>query len=129
MEKTAELISYGAISTDFKVIANFSRILTKLKELKQTRLDCYQCPNPIVNEAIAKKFEAKNLEESTIIEVFAPSKNYPMHVDYGGISYFIPLEEGIFQIGGVNYPIVPFVLYAFEDSMLHNSNFASIMLK
>jgi len=52
-----------------------------------------------------------------------------MHVDYGGISYFIPLEEGIFQIGGVNYPIVPFVLYAFEDSMLHNSNFASIMLK
>jgi len=53
MEKTAELISYGAISTDFKVIANFSRILTKLKELKQTRLDCYQCPNPIVNEAIA----------------------------------------------------------------------------
>lgn len=52
-----------------------------------------------------------------------------MHVDDGGISYFIPLEEGVFQIGGVNYPIVPFVLYSFEDSMLHNSNFVSIMLK
>lgn len=129
MKIVGELISYGAISTDFKKIANFSKIIDKIKESKQTRLDCYQYHTDIIDEVLTKKFIDKDLEPPISIEIFAPSKNYPMHIDNGGISYFIPLEEGVFQIGGVNYPIVPFVLYSFEDSMLHNSNFVSIMLK
>lgn len=126
-----ELISYGAVSSDFKVMAQMTSLLNKIKqgEIKETRLDCYAVSSLNIIEHINKKFERIHFSHPTNIEVFLPSKNYPSHVDEGGVSYFIPLEEGIFSISGVNYPIVPFVLYAFSDSKLHNTNFGAIMLK
>jgi hypothetical protein len=63
------------------------------------------------------------------MEVFYPKENYPDHIDGGGTSYFIALEDGVFKIEGVTYNISPFVLYAFEDSKPHNSNMCAIMLK
>lgn len=126
-----ELISYGAVSSDFKIMAQMTSLLNKIKqgEIKKTRLDCYAVTSLNITEHINKKFEKINFPHPTNIEVFLPSKNYPSHTDEGGTSYFIALEEGIFSISGVNYPIVPFVLYAFEDSKLHNTNFGAIMLK
>jgi hypothetical protein len=128
-----ELISYGSISKDFKVMAQLTIILNKIKnnEIEQSRVDCYslnQLPKSALVE-IDKKFNEKNLSIPKQIEIFYPSQNYPSHTDDGGTSYFIGLESGEFLIGDVNYPIVPFVLYAFEDSKLHNTNFAAIMLK
>lgn len=114
-------------------MAKLAILLNKIKnkEVEQSRFDCYSLTNiPLtVMDAINTKFESKNLKLPTQIEIFCPSENYPSHTDAGGISYFIGLEGGEFSIGDVNYPIVPFVLYSFEDSMVHNTNFAAIMLK
>lgn len=125
-----ELISYGSISKNFSDIAKLSNFFKKIKnkDIKQTRLDCYELNldlHPILN----RKWNDCNMKLVFNIEIFYPSQNYPDHTDNGGISYFIPLEEGIFTISNVNYPIVPFVLYSFEDSKLHNTNFGAIMLK
>lgn len=126
-----EFISYGAVSSDFKVMAQMSKTLTLIKEgaLPQTRVDCYELHSTNIKYAINKKFTDCNINLPEQCEIFLPSKNYPAHTDEGGISYFIALEEGVFSISGVNYPIVPFVLYSFEDSKLHNTDFGAIMLK
>ena len=128
-----ELISYGSISKDFKIMAQLTKILNKIKnkELEQSRIDCYSLNHiPLsVIVSINNKFEGKSLPLPKQMEIFYPSENYPSHTDDGGTSYFIGLESGNFIIENVSYPIVPFVLYAFEDSKLHNTNFAAIMLK
>jgi len=125
-----DLISYGSVSKDFKIIARLSKLLMKIKndEIAQIRLDCYPTGGNGLEE-INAKFKDSGLGTPKSSEVFLPSINYPSHVDEGGISYFIPLEEGRFLIENVSYPIVPFVLYAFEDSKPHNTNFGAIMLK
>lgn len=126
-----ELISYGAVTKVFKYMAQMVKFLERQKndELIQTRLDCYECiPNALAN-VIISKFEKEGLLAPNEMELFVPSMIYPNHVDTGGMSYFIALEEGIFTIGGVNYVVTPFVLYAFEDSKEHNSNFGAIMIK
>lgn len=125
-----DLISYGSISKDFKVIARLSKLLVKIKngEVSQIRLDCFPTGGKETEE-INNKFKECDLPSPKSSEVFLPSINYPSHVDEGGISYFIPLEEGKFLIENVSYPVVPFVLYAFEDSKPHNTNFGAIMLK
>lgn len=122
------LNSYGAITKDFKVIAKLKKYLEKInnKQLNQTRLDCYKIEE---REVIYDLFDKLSLPVPIAIEIFKPSDNYPVHIDGGGISYFIPLESGLFFIEGVNYPIVPFVLYSFNDGIAHNSNFCSIMIK
>jgi hypothetical protein len=126
-----ELISYGAISSDFKTMAQLSKLLTNIKNVnvEQSRLDCYPVVNVHIGVAIEEKFDMCGLPRPEQKEVFLPSKNYPAHTDEGGISYFIGLEEGVFTISGVSYNITPFVLYSFEDSKLHNTNFGAIMLK
>lgn len=126
-----DLISYGSVSKDFKVMTQLKNLLTKIKqgEIKQFRLDCYPIPSKSIIESITRKFEVLEIPMFENIEVFCPSTNYPSHVDEGGTSYFIALENGFFLIENVNYPIVPFVLYSFEDSKLHNTNFGAIMLK
>jgi len=124
-----ELISYGAITEDFKDITKLKRYLKNInnKQSNEIRLDCYSFIND--REIIYRLFEKLKLPVPLAFEIFKPSDNYPPHVDEGGISYFIPLESGTFFIGNINYPIVPFVLYAFNDGIPHNSNFCSIMLK
>ena len=126
-----ELISYGSIAKDFKVMAQLTKLLAKVKngEVTQNRVDCYNITSQSILDSIIIKFKDVNLDLPISSEIFLPSTNYPSHIDEGGISYFIPLEEGKFLIGGVFYPIVPFVLYAFEDSKPHNTNFGAIMLK
>jgi len=123
-----DLVSYGGISSDFTIIAQLNKLLQK--ELKETRLDCYDVNwSDRLRAEVVNKFVINGIDFPATYEIFKPSKNYPSHVDKGGISYFIPLEEGYFTIENVNYPIVPFVLYSFEDSKLHNTDFGAIMLK
>lgn len=128
-----DLISYGAVSTDFKIIATLNKLNSKIEagEFQEHRLDCYKFYeySDKLNDALKDKFRNRGLIPYISAEVFKPTKNYPAHCDEGGTSYFIPLEEGCFSIENVNYPIVPFVLYAFEDSKLHNTDFSAIMLK
>ena len=128
-----ELISYGSISNDFKIMAQLTKFLNKIKngDIEQTRVDCYSLDtlNVSIIVKIYHKFKDKGLPNPQDMEVFYPIENYPSHTDDGGTSYFIGLESGNFIIENVSYPIVPFVLYAFEDSKLHNTNFAAIMLK
>jgi len=121
------MISYGAISNNFAIIAKLSRLLEKVKDgsLIQSRHDCYE----LTDHFFLTKFDELNIERPKAIEIFYPSQQYPPHIDKGGVSYFIPLENGNFYFDGITYPIVPFVLYAFEDGIIHNSNFCSIMLK
>ena len=129
LNKNISLIVYGAVAEDFKTIAYLKNQMTKIKDglIKKHRLDCYNLEK-IPGEIVSKLKDCKiNLTQD--FEVFLPSEKYPPHCDEGGISYFIPLESGTFYIGGVNYPVVPFVLYAFEDSRLHNTDFCAIMLK
>lgn len=122
------LISYGAITEDFVAIAKYKKYLEKIKNgsIKQHRVDCYETRYIL---EVAHKFVALGIEVPKNVEIFWPSDNYPPHKDQGGLSYFIPLESGEFYIDNVSYPIVPFVLYAFDDGKLHNTNFAAIMLK
>lgn len=126
-----DLISYGSVSKDFKIMAQLTNLLSKIKqgEVKQFRLDCYAISSKSIIESITIKFEVSGIPMFDSVEVFCPSTNYPSHIDEGGTSYFIALEKGNFLIGNVSYPIVPFVLYAFEDSKLHNTDFGAIMLK
>lgn len=129
-----DLISYGSLSKDFKIMAQLTKLFNKIKnhEIKEYRVDCYEvkshCSIPLL-QSIEDKFKEKELRWSSHLEVFYPSEHYPDHIDEGGISYFIPLESGLFNIGGVSYPVVPFVLYGFEDSNPHNTDFGAIMIK
>lgn len=129
MYKSAILTSYGAISNDFKVIAQLKKQLQKVKsgEIIQHRVDCYKIEN--INALITKFTHELKIDMPKNVEIFYPSDKYPAHTDEGGISYFIALESGNFYIEGVNYPIVPFVLYSFDDGRLHNTDFCAIMLK
>lgn len=125
------LTIYGSVSKKFKILAQLTKLLATIKSgaIIQTRLDCYNITNNLIFETINKKFIECNLQSFKQIEVFLPSQKYPSHIDEGGLSYFIPLESGNFLIDGVNYPVIPFVLYSFNDGELHNSDFGSIMLK
>ena len=123
------LISYGAITEDFKDIARLKKRLKNInnKQSNEIRLDCYSFLDD--RDIICRLFEKLKLPAPLAFEIFKPSENYPPHTDGGNTSYFIPLESGTFFIGNINYPIVPFVLYSFNDGIPHNSNFCSIMLK
>lgn len=129
--KNFTLISYGAISKDFKTIAQMKRQMHKVKngEIEQHRIDCYKIIDAKLLSTIFTSLGVLGIDAQKEIEIFYPSDKYPAHVDDGGISYFVPLESGNFYIDGVSYPIVPFVLYAFDDGKLHNTDFCAIMLK
>lgn len=103
-------------------------VKVKNGEIEQYRVDCYKIP---FNETkiLDTKFTDLGIHTPKDIEIFYPSDKYPSHIDGGGISYFVPLESGDFYIDGVTYPIVPYVLYAFDDGKSHNTDFCSIMLK
>jgi hypothetical protein len=122
------LLSYGAVSNDFKFIAQLKKVMIQVKngDLKPHRLDCYEFTN---TKVIENKFINLELEIPRNIEIFYPSDKYPSHIDEGGVSYFIALESGNFYIDGVTYRVVPYVLYAFDDGKLHNTDFCAIMLK
>lgn len=122
------LISYGAVTERFKVMAGLIKKMKSIKngEIEQTRVDCYEFE---YFTDLLEKFKNKGINVPKDIEIFCPSDNYPPHVDSGGTSYFIPLEKGNFYIDGINYPVVPFVLYSFDDGEPHNTDFCSIMLK
>lgn len=128
-----ELTIYGSITNKFGIFAEATYFCNNIKndKIKQSRLNCYYKHDlpPRILKCIAEKLKLLKLETQDKIEIFYPSQNYPPHTDEGGISYFIPLEEGTFSINGVNYPVIPFILYSFEDGNPHNSNFVSIMLK
>lgn len=126
--KNTSFISYGQVSKDFKTLAKLFIQLNKVKnkEVPQTKVDCYLFTGI---DLLQPKFTDINLPMPKDMEIFHPSMKYPPHTDKGGLSYFIPLESGIFSIDGVDYPVVPFVLYAFDDGKLHNTNFCAIMLK
>ena len=128
-----ELVSYGSVSRDFRVIAQMRKLLKRIQnqEIPEHRIDCYSVDSleSLSKDSINIKFSQNSLKMPENIEVFCPSENYPSHTDSGGISYFIGLESGLFTIGGTSYPIVPFVLYSFEDSKSHNTDFGAIMLK
>lgn len=128
LDKHVSLVSYGAITKDFKVMAGLTKRMNEIKngKIEAHRLDCYPIGTvPDIN----RKFESIGHPQPQNMEIFMPSANYPSHVDEGGMSYFIPLEEGIFTIDDVDYMITPFVLYAFEDGKLHNTLLCAIMLK
>ncbi|AGO47547.1 hypothetical protein Phi4:1_gp014 [Cellulophaga phage phi4:1] len=131
--KNMELISYGRITENFKTIAQLKDYFNKIKnkEIPSNRLDCYPTDKLNVKalSAIINKFTASKLDMPKDWEIFYPSDSYPSHTDEGGTSYFIGLESGNFTIGDISYPIVPYVLYSFEDSKLHNTDFGAIMLK
>ena len=130
LNKNVSLIVYGAVTEDFVIIAQLKKKMLKVKsgQVEEHRVDCYSMGDDIPHY-IMDKFERMGVPSPKGGEIFNPSEKYPPHHDRGGISYFIPLESGTFYIGGVNYPVVPFVLYAFEDSRLHNTDFCAIMLK
>lgn len=130
LNKKISLVVYGAITEDFKIMAQLKKRMISIKsgQVKEHRVDCYSGGN-YVPDYIVDKFDSIGIPSPKDVEIFNPSEKYPPHHDRGGISYFIPLESGTFYIGGVNYPVVPFVLYAFEDSRLHNTDFCAIMLK
>lgn len=123
------LTSYGAVTDDFRTIAYLKNQMSKIKSggIASHRVDCYHLEK--IPGAIVGKLKEIGCTLTKELEVFLPSDNYPPHVDDGGQSYFIPLESGYFYIDGVNYPIVPFVLYGFDDGKLHNTDFCAIMLK
>lgn len=127
--KNISLVSYGPVSKDFKTIAGLKKQMLKVKagEVEQHRVDCY--PFRVNSELINKFNEELRISLPESFEIFYPSEKYPPHVDEGGTSYFIPLESGNFFIDGVSYPIVPFVLYGFDDGKLHNTDFCAVMLK
>lgn len=130
MDKEISLICYGQVTEKFKCFAGLTNMLKNIRlgQIKQSRVDCYPIDNvPIYLSNKIKKCKIELIEDS--FEIFVPTQNYPSHVDEGGVSYFVPLEGGLFFIDGVSYPVVPFVLYGFDDGKLHNSNFGSIMIK
>lgn len=122
------LISYGAVSKDFKVIAQLKKQMYKVKnnEIEPHRVDCYKITD---RTPFDTKFTDLGMTLPKNIEIFNPSDKYPSHTDDGGISYFVALESGNFYIDGITYPVVPFVLYAFDDGKLHNTDFCAVMLK
>lgn len=56
MKIVTELISYGSISNNFAKLANFSKIINIIENLKQTRLDCYQYNTATINQVLKKNF-------------------------------------------------------------------------
>lgn len=128
MENTIVLASYGAVSKNFAIMAKLKKELQKVKAglTPQHRVDCYNITDIL---CLREKFLNLKIKFPENVEIFYPSENYPPHSDGGGISYFIPLESGNFYIDGISYPVVPFVLYSFDDGVLHNTNFCAIMLK
>lgn len=127
--KQPDLIIYGAIADDFAKLAGYRKMYQSAitGDLKYLRVDCWELPS--IPVSLRQKFSEVGIQFPRHLEIFNPSTDYPPHKDEGGISYFIPLESGIFTIKGVSYPVVPFVLYAFEDGELHNTDFCAIMLK
>jgi hypothetical protein len=122
---------HGAVTNEFRIIAKFGNYLKQIRngEIPNKRFDCYGLGH---NIDLLEAMLTPGITNSEVLknaEIFCPSNKYPPHADAGGISYMIPLEDGEFYIGDINYPIIPFVLYSFEDSVLHNTNFAAIMLK
>lgn len=123
-----DFVCFGAVTEKFSSIANLKKELNKIKTgaVAPVRVDCY--PYTIGN-MIYNKFKNIGLDIPQEGEIFYPSEVYPPHIDGEGFSYFIPLESGNFTIDGVVYPIVPFVLYGFDDRKLHNTDFCAIMLR
>lgn len=128
MADNTVLMVYGPVSTDFKDIAKLKNQAIKIKsgQVQQHRLDCYRLDN---TRLFHELFARLNIQMPENVEVFWPSDNYTAHTDEGGTSYFVPLESGFFYIDGVSYPVVPFVLYAFNDGVRHNTDFCAVMLK
>ena len=130
------LVSYGTIVKDFSFFARIRKELDKVKSgsLPQKRVDCYEITDVTIKREINLYF-SEELIENISIEIFYPSTTYPSHIDSTPntrnitTSYFIAMESGEFTINDICYPIVPFVLYSFDDSKPHNSNFCSIMIK
>lgn len=122
---------YGSVSNDFKIFAKIIKELEKIKETEQSRLDCYEFSNfsSKVREAIQTKI-SQVVDGLTTIEIFIPSRDYPNHVDEGGLSFFIPLEDyGYFTSGGIRHKVDIFNLYSFNDGVEHNTDVACIMIK
>ena len=121
-------VCLGTVTEKFQTIARLKKEMLRIKQglVEQTRLDCYPY---IMGSYIFKKFEKIGLTVPKESEIFYPSDKYPSHTDSGGTSYMIPLEQGLFTINGVSHPVIPFVLYGFDDGKLHNTDFCAIMLK
>lgn len=128
INKNVSLVCLGAVTDNFKTIAKLKKFITQINnnEIKSERLDCY---NYVIGIDVFNKFKSLELDSPRTYEIFYPSEIYPPHKNSGGTSFFIPLESGNFWIDNISYPVLPFVLYGFEDSKLHNSDFCSIMLK
>jgi hypothetical protein len=126
-----KLIVHGSISSNFALFARLVKIVEKIESgaIRQSgRIDCFELPT-IEYQEICFILKNKFQIQPSDIEIFFPSMNYPSHKDEIGTSYFIPLENGIFTIDDMSHPVVPFVLYSFDDSNLHNSDFPSIMIR
>lgn len=123
-----QLICHCPITDNFVKIAKYKKYLDRVQkgEVKPHRVDCY--PLDINIDEIYDFFQNNGQPIPKNIELFSPSSNYPPHIDGEGISYFIPLKDGEFQIEGVIYKITPFVLYSFDDCCMHNTNFPAIMI-
>lgn len=129
-----ELTSYGSITNDFRCMAQMVKLRNKIisGEITETRQDCFDVAGnvpPSLVDWIKSKLSDCHLRHNGKMEVFYPREKYPCHVDSGEVSFFIALQPGNFFISNVSYPIVPFVLYSFDDGKPHNSDFMSIMIK
>ncbi len=82
-----------------------------------------------VRDAVQNKI-SQVVDGLATIEIFIPSRDYPNHVDEGGLSFFIPLEDcGYFTSGGIRHKVDIFNLYSFNDGVEHNTDVACIMIK
>lgn len=130
-----KLTAHGAITSDYKVISKLTNLSKKIKEgkVESYRNNCYKYNNYISNNysecIINELFSNLKLQKPKEMEIFYSPIYVPPHTDEGKLSYFIGFEPGEFFIGGISYPIVPFVLYSFDESCLHNSNFLALMIK
>ncbi len=122
---------YGVISNDFKIFAKIVNELEKIRETEQSCLDCYEFSkfSSPIRDAVQNKI-SQVVNGLTTIEIFIPSRDYPNHVDEGGLSFFIPLEDcGYFTSGGIRHKVNMFNLYSFDDGVEHNTDVACIMIK
>lgn len=124
---------HGALTTNFKVIAQLKKFLKKVEcgDVVEYRCDCFKLDEL---HSLAKTEIAKTLNELCEVEQYEIELNYPMddyqcHVDQGGISYIIPLQPGTMNINGCDVSVSPYVVYSFDDGLKHNTNFPSIMIK
>lgn len=130
LDNQVSLVSYGAATSDFKVIARLTNQMNKIKigQAIPHRCDCYQVEGNSHQEFLDKIKLITGMFPQNV-EIFYPSDNYPPHTDEGGLSFLVPLESGVFTIDGTDHSVDPFVLYGFEDGKLHNTDFCAIMLK